>query len=133
MHGGIGGLLLKKGLVLDLWRLSFSRAVVVVACIMQLTQATKEKGHDMTNAQIIANEMLLNGITEEAHTFAHWKALGYCVRKGEHATFKARIWKYAKGKRAQEVEDMTGEVQPGRMFLKTAHFFTRSQVEPLAA
>jgi antirestriction protein ArdC len=86
----------------------------------------------MTNAQIIENAMLLNGITEESHTFAGWKMRGYCVRKGEHATFKATIWKYAKGKRAQQVEDETGEIQPGRMFMKTAHFFTRSQVEALA-
>ena len=86
----------------------------------------------MTNAEIIANAKLMNGITEDAHTFAHWKQLGYCVRKGEHAAFSAVIWKYAKGKRAQQVEDETGEVQPGSMFMKKAHFFTASQVDRLA-
>lgn len=85
----------------------------------------------MTNLEIIANAKLMNGITEDAHTFAHWKHLGYAVRKGEHAAFSATIWKYAKGKRAQQVEEETGEVQPGHMFMKTAYFFTRSQVEEI--
>lgn len=86
----------------------------------------------MTNTEIITAAKLLNGITEEAHTFAHWKHLGFSVRKGEHAAFSATIWKYAKGKRAQQVEDETGEVQPGKMFMKKAYFFTASQVDALA-
>lgn len=86
----------------------------------------------MTNAEIIANAKLMNGITEDAHTFAHWRTLGFSVRKGEHAAFSVTIWKYAKGKRAQQVEDENVEVQPGKMFMKKAHFFTASQVEKLA-
>jgi len=86
----------------------------------------------MTNEQIIRTARALNGITEDAHTFAHWKALGYQVRKGEHAAFKTAIWKYSKrkGDPANE-EESTNEA--GRMFLKTAHFFTRSQVDPIPA
>ncbi len=85
----------------------------------------------MTNLEIIEAAKLMNGITEEAHTFAHWKHLGYCVRKGEHAAFSATIWKYASKRRAKTESD---EEQPteGRMFMKKAHFFTASQVEALA-
>lgn len=89
----------------------------------------------MTNAQLIFNAQVLNGITEESHTFAHWKVLGYQVRKGEHAAFKTAIWKYSKRKGANEAPaNEDGEqAEPGRMFLKTAHFFTRSQVDPIPA
>lgn len=82
----------------------------------------------MTNAEIIATPMKLHGITEESHTFARWKQMGYKVRKGEHATFKATIWK-AKERKA-ETED--GEKQDLSMFMKTACFFTKSQVELMA-
>ena len=96
-------------------------------------QPTHAKGATkMTNLEIITAAKLMNGITEEAHTFAHWRALGFSVRKGEHAAFSATIWKYAKGKRAQQVEDETGELQPGKMFMKNAYFFTASQVDALA-
>lgn len=81
----------------------------------------------MTNAQLIHAAKQLNGITEEAHTFAHWKELGYVVRKGEHAAFKCSIWKYRT--KLEIVEDE--EVETGNMFLKMAHFFTKSQVDEL--
>lgn len=82
----------------------------------------------MTNAEIIANTMKLLGITEEAHTFARWKQMGYIVRKGEHAAFKATIWKAKERKVKVEDEEKTDL----SMFMKTAHFFTRSQVEAMA-
>lgn len=47
----------------------------------------------MTNAEIIKTAKMLNGITEDAHTFAYWKSIGYKVRKGEHAAFSCTIWK----------------------------------------
>ena len=82
----------------------------------------------MTNEEIIAAAMEANGITEESHTFAHWKAMGYRVRKGEHAAFKAVIWKHS----TKKVETDEGdEVDAVRMFTKTAHFFTVSQVEAM--
>lgn len=87
----------------------------------------------MTNEQIIRAARILNGITEDVHTYAHWHELGYQVRKGEHAAFKTAIWKYARGKGAEAAANEDGEnAAPGRMFLKTAHFFTRSQVDPIA-
>lgn len=87
----------------------------------------------MTNAEIIANAKLMNGITEDAHTFAHWKQLGYSVRKGEHAAFSAVIWKYASKRKAAKVAN-SDEEQPTEvsMFMKRAYFFTASQVDALA-
>ena len=85
----------------------------------------------MNNEALIALAKAANGITEEAHTYAHWKTLGYQVRKGEHAAFKAMIWKYAPGKGA-EIEDEEGANKPGRMFMKNSAFFTASQVDPIA-
>lgn len=82
----------------------------------------------MTNAEIIANTMKLNGITEESHTFARWKQMGYKVRKGEHAAFRATIWKA----KERKVETEDGEGVDISMFMKTACFFTRSQVEQMA-
>lgn len=82
----------------------------------------------MTNAEIIKTAMALNGIMEEAHTFAYWKKAGYKVRKGEHAAFSAKIWKANPRKvivDGEEKDDLA-------MFMKTAHFFTRSQVDKIA-
>lgn len=79
----------------------------------------------MTNAEIIANACKLNGITEEVHTFARWKKMGYSVRKGEHAILKATIWKAKERKVEVDGEEKTDL----SMFMKTANFFGRSQVE----
>jgi hypothetical protein len=63
---------------------------------------------------------------EAIHTFAAWKARGFSVKKGEHAVAKFAIWKHA----TKTVEDDDGnEKETSRMFLKTAAFFTASQVE----
>lgn len=86
----------------------------------------------MTNAQLIDLAKQANGINEDAHTFAHWRALGYSVRKGEHAAFSCMIWKAAARKRdGEEIITVDDEGKPV-MFKKRAHFFTRSQVEALA-
>ena len=41
----------------------------------------------MTNAEIIHNTKLLNGVVEECHTFQEWKALGYQVKRGCKAVY----------------------------------------------
>lgn len=70
------------------------------------------------------------GLPEELHTFAAWKAAGYTVKRGEHATAVIDIWKQGK---AREKTNENGETItiPAKMFMKTAYFFTRSQVEPI--
>ena len=92
----------------------------------------------MTNDEIIFNGICAHlGIDKEQglvlleagqlpvyHTYEVWKQLGYQVRKGEHADMKLTIWKQGKAK-----EDENGKQLPARMFLKTAHFFGRGQVD----
>ena len=82
----------------------------------------------MTNAEIIQTAKMLNGIVEDAHTFAYWKQAGYKVRKGEHAAFSAKIWKANVKKVVVDGEEKDNL----NMFMKTAHFITRSQVDKIA-
>ena len=82
------------------------------------------EGTDMDGKMVYTPE------PEEIHTFAAWKNRGYKVRKGEKAVARILIWKYAN----REVENEDGEVEDrSRMFMKTAAFFSQSQVEELAA
>lgn len=87
-----------------------------------------------TNAQLIMENTVLLAMSgkiqpnDEIHTFAHWKSLGYSVRKGEKAVAKFPIWKMGTKKNDDGEQENTG-----RMFLKTSAFFATSQVEPLTA
>ena len=69
--------------------------------------------------------------TEAIHTFAAWKELGYQVQKGQKAVVALTIWKHTKAKQ-DSLKDKDGNelqfVDKGRMFMKTAHFFSASQV-----
>lgn len=86
----------------------------------------------MTNVAMIAlqeAELIRAGLMsadEEIHTFQRWKAMGYSVKKGEHAIAKFPIWKMGTKKDEDGEEETTG-----RMFMKTSAFFKTSQVEPL--
>lgn len=93
----------------------------------------------ITNNMIIENaraNLIAAGLLDpahEIHTFQRWKALGYSVKKGEHAIAKFAIWKY--GERKRKTEDGGEEVQEigGGCFMKTSAFFSTAQVEPLKA
>lgn len=65
--------------------------------------------------------------TEQIHTFAAWKELGYVVKKGQKAITKLSIWKYVSRKN-EETEETDS-----KMFLKVAAFFSSSQVEEIKA
>lgn len=80
----------------------------------------------LTNEEIIHSYQMLNGITEDIHTYNHWKSLGFQVRKGQKAIAKIRIWKpgYRKATDTENDEKLF-------MFMKTAAFFGRSQVDPI--
>lgn len=80
----------------------------------------------MSNAEMIDAAMKLNGITEPCHTYAHWKTLGYQVKKGSKALFKTTIWKCTV-KKSEDVDE-----EEKRMFMRTASFFGLSQVEAIA-
>ena len=79
----------------------------------------------MTNTQLIMCAQLNAGIEEECHTYARWKNMGYQVRRGEKAAFSTTIWKRTQRKNAESGDEET------RMFMKQAHFFARSQVDPI--
>ena len=68
---------------------------------------------------------------EPIHTFACWKAMGYSVKKGEHAVAKFPIWKGSEMVVKDEAGNETDE-KAVKMFRKEAHFFTAAQVEPTA-
>ena len=82
-------------------------------------------------AQNPAGEIVEIKETEAIHTFATWKSMGYMVQKGEKAVAAFTIWKHSASKK-DSVQDKDGNelqyVDKGRMFMKTAHFFSASQV-----
>ena len=110
----------------------------------------------MTNAQIIFNasvELMRDGTIkgtgrffefedengekqqleepEALHTFAAWKEMGRVVKKGEKCKARIEIWKQGKGYTVKNEETGAEEEREGRMFKKTAYFFTIEQTEPL--
>lgn len=85
----------------------------------------------ITNSQIIMQEMVMRGITEEIHTFQKWRQLGFSVKKGEKSDIKFPIWKY--GGKKQKNDDGEDVVANPHCFMKESAFFKRSQVEPLKA
>ena len=109
----------------------------------------------MTNAQIIFNasvQLMNDGVikgtgrifefTDDAgnvqtleepealHTFAVWKEMGRVVKKGEKARAAIQIWKQGKSYTTTNKETGEQEEKEGRMFMKTAYFFTFDQTEP---
>ena len=79
----------------------------------------------MTNAEIIERTKMLHGLDCEAHTYAAWNNLGYKVKKGEKAAFKAQIWNISSKK------DEEGKEVAGNYYKKWSHFFTIHQVEKI--
>jgi hypothetical protein len=63
--------------------------------------------------------------TEQIHTYATWKSLGYQVQKGQKAIANLKIWKHT----TKENEE-TGKKE-SKMFLTKAFFFSGSQVAPI--
>ena len=64
--------------------------------------------------------------TEAIHTYQAWKELGFQVQKGQKAVDKFTIWKHVTRKNTETGEEI------GKMILKTAAFFSQSQVEAIA-
>lgn len=90
----------------------------------------------MTNNAIILGQLVLliadNKISEEEeiHTYAHWKSLGYQVKKGQKAVAQFPIWKYTNKKKAEEVSEEEAQAR-GYCFMKMSSFFSTKQVEPI--
>ena len=96
----------------------------------------------MTNAEIIRRnkEALIEaGVISEdetIHTYKAWQSLGMQVKKGSKAVAQFQVWKKSKKKVAETEPDENGETKPitaGMFFLKTASFFSSSQVEAIGA
>lgn len=86
----------------------------------------------MTNAQIIFEECKLHNITEEVHTFAKWKSLGFKVKAGEHAILTTSLWKMSNKKQDVDNEESGEEViQNSRMYLCKSFLFGKHQVEEI--
>lgn len=91
----------------------------------------------MTNAEIIVSAMVLaelDPMEVEVDTFAGWKRKGYCVKKGQKAVFKTKIWKPCKFKNEEielpeEAKDMEPQFNKKKLILVNASFFTDEQVE----
>lgn len=79
----------------------------------------------MTNFAMLETAKMLEGITEECHTFQRWKALGRQVKRGEKATFMAPMWK----PNVKKGED--GEEMRNGFFAKNSAFFKLSQTEAI--
>ena len=88
-----------------------------------------------TNQEIIFNEVLMRGITEDVHTYAKWKSLGYQVKKGEKALFQTMLWKKkTKKSKKDDTENVENEDDKEKknnnyFFLAKSSMFGRSQVE----
>lgn len=88
----------------------------------------------MTNMMIVLMQtslLIADGkITadNEIHTYAHWKSMGYQVKKGEKAIAKFPIWKYTSGKKKESEEEAQAN---GHCFMKNSAWFADFQVEPL--
>ena len=87
------------------------------------------------NVEIVAlatMELVAAGMiseSEEIHTFAKWKSLGYAVKRGEKAVCKLSIWKHT----TKQITLENGDTEEdSRMFMKQAAFFSTSQVEKIA-
>lgn len=88
------------------------------------------KAVDAAGKEIIVKE------TEPIHTYQIWKSLGYQVQKGEKAVAKITIWKHT-GPKVETLPMADGSenhyVDKGKMFMKTAAFFSQSQVAAVEA
>lgn len=95
-----------------------------------------------TNQEIIFNEVLMRGITEDVHTYAKWRSLGYQVKKGEKALFQTMLWKKKTKKskkddtenvkeNVENVENEEGKENKNNnyFFLAKSSMFGKSQVE----
>ena len=70
--------------------------------------------------------------TEELHTYASWKSLGYVVKKGQKAVASFPIWKYSSKKETVVLDDGSEEeTDKSKMFMKVASFFTKNQAEEI--
>ena len=112
-----------------------TNAQIIFAAAQELAEAGKigYTGRTFEAVDGEGNKIVMKE-TEEIHTYAAWQALGFQVQKGQKAIAQIVIWKHT-GAKLETVPTENGDVEyidKGRMFMKKAHFFSRSQVEAIA-
>lgn len=105
--------------------------------IMDHAQQLAEEGKiaytgNTVTLETVDGEGIVFKETEQIHTYARWKAIGFQVRRGEKAVAKFKVWKHVSGKKKDDDgEEKTADAGRGKMFLKQAAFFSVAQVDPI--
>lgn len=111
-----------------------TNAMIIFIESQKLAEQGKIKytGREFKAINLLGEEVVYKE-TEELHTFASWKSLGYIVKKGQKAVASFPIWKYISTKAEAKDADIELEqqVDTGRVYMKVASFFTKDQVEEL--
>ena len=107
---------------------------IIMNNAISLMKAGIIKGTGETVKLIVGDTEIETEMPEAIHTFAGWKALGFSVRKGEHAVANFPIWKYTERQRKES--ELTGNPiidanSVSNMFMKNSFFFSASQVEKI--
>jgi hypothetical protein len=84
-------------------------------------------GRTIQGVNVFTGELADIPEIEAIHTYAHWKSLGYQVKKGEKAIIQFPIWKYTTGKKNESDEDEAQKT--GHCFMKNSSWFSERQVE----
>lgn len=92
----------------------------------------------MTNMEIIISNMMAlvaeGVITPDAtiDTVPGWNRRGYKIKRGEEHVAAFPIWRPRTKKKGQtDEEEVEEQVKKGKFYLKTAYWFTNTQVEPI--
>lgn len=104
--------------------------------IFQESQKLAEEGKISYTGKVFKSTFMGQEIevkeTEPIHTFQMWKSLGFKVKKGSKAVASFPIWKYTPKTSTVQLEDGSEqEIDESKMFMKTAAFFTKNQVEEI--
>jgi hypothetical protein len=115
-----------------------------LAALANATHTPEEIGRRCSKSVIKASDSekvvdttLAKLVSEDFHTFAEWKNLGFCVAKGEHAMLICWLWKYTdkpkKDTRAAEetASDDAPEAADPHFYKAKSHLFHASQVHAL--
>lgn len=89
----------------------------------------KYTGRTIKGINVITGEPAEVPEIQPIHTYSHWKALGYQVRKGEKAVASFPVWKYTKGK-TKDMDEEEAQAK-GYCFMKNSSWFTEEQVDPI--
>ena len=109
--------------------MAMTNAMIILLKSVELMEQGVIKGTGQFREAEINGEIRKFEIPEEIHTYAKWKQMGYQVIKGQKSNIKFQVWKYQSGQQVEDTDDNQNEATGGRCYLRTASFFTRSQVK----